>query len=588
MRIETVKISGFKPISFCATYTPEEKNIAAQIVWQTDAFQISFTKSAPLINAIIGPNSSGKSSIFYALEKFFSSTRKLDPEYFNNKQISQPVIVELSFSGKIPSVEQWHLDNCNVESRNLGQESKGKICIAVVWQGGENEGRTDYIRKPNGELRKIGTNDTKVFKTLLPKYRLISADSRLGDQANPEKSDLVTELILDVISNVQRPDSAIFQIEQKIAELKALTSRDGVGDNAWQEIEELEKRISNSLSPITSTTPQVHLQIQQNVPEVKNLFLQGKIQIEDGVELSFSQHGLGIQRSFVASILHVWCEQIGHKQDSQDYVFAIEEPELYLHPHATRAFIKTLEEISCHDQVIFTTHSTEFVNRVPLENIIRLQRRQNTREIKQPNFSLVPAKSREKIQRYLRENRSDLLFAKSVLLVEGPTEFFAMPGFCKTLGFDLDKEGISIVWVEGKANFEVFHQTLSAFELPHVILGDGDNNRTATKERYEAWVGEQNAYVLDNDFETTMCKILTYERLVEIINVCRNEKGESALPNNAEITPKTFEKIGKPLAGRIIGEMLTREEIERIPEIVNSLQQVELFARSGLNPPSAS
>lgn len=575
MRIETIKISGFKPIAFCASYTPEERGVPAQINWQQNVFQISLAASAPLINAIIGPNSSGKSSIFYALEKFFGSARKLDPEHFNNKQISRPVVVEISFSGKIPSVEQWHLDNCNVIGGNLGQESEGKICIAVVWRGGENEGRTDYIRKPNGELRKIGTSDTRVFKPLLPKYRLISADSRLGDQANPEKSELITDLIEDVISNVQRPDSAVFQIDQKIAELKALTSRDGVGGNAWQEIEELERRISNSLSPITSTTPHVRLQIQQSVPEVKNLFLQGKIQIEDGVELSFSQHGLGIQRSFVASVLHVWCEQIGHKQDFQDYVFAIEEPELYLHPHATRAFIKTLEEISKHDQVVFTTHSTEFVNRVPLENVVRLQRHQNLRNIKQPNFFAMPLKFKEKAQRYLRESRSDMLFARSALLVEGQTEFFVIPGLCKTLGLDPDKAGISIVWVEGKKNFEAYHRVLQAFEIPHVILGDGDSKRTDREREYSAWIGAQNVFVLDVDFETSICNALPYERLAEIVNTCRSELGESPLPNKAKITPDIFKKkMSKPFAGRIIGEMLTKEEIERIPEIVNVLQRV--------------
>jgi predicted ATP-dependent endonuclease of OLD family len=573
MRIESVKISGFKPIPFCANFRAEEKNIPAQITWEDKPFQISFANSAPLINAIIGPNSSGKSSIFYALDKFFSSARKLEVENFNNKETGKPVIVEVVFSGKIPSVEQWHLENCDVKNPTLGQESEGKFILAVMWQGGENEGRTDYIRRPNGALRKVTGNDTKTYKPLLPKYRLISADSRLSEQANPEKNDLLTDLIDDVIANVQRPESAIFQISQKINEIKALTSR-VANDDAWHEIEQLEEEISNSLSPITSTTSTVRLQIQQNVPDTKNIFLQGKIQIEDGVDLNFSQHGLGVQRSFVASVLHVWCKQIGHKKDFQDYVFAIEEPELYLHPHATRAFIKTLENIAQNEQIIFTTHSTEFANRVPLENIIRLQRNQNLRAIKQPNFSTINPRFKEKTQRYIQENRSDMLFARAVLLVEGQTEFFALPGLFKTLELDLDKAGISLVWVEGKGNFEAYHHTLRAFDIPHIIFGDGDGQKEIHQNKYSKWIGSENVFVLDVDFETTICSILPYERLVEIVNACRSELGERDLPNKAAITPKTFEKVGKPLAGRIVGQMLKKEEIAQIPEIVNLLQRV--------------
>jgi hypothetical protein len=50
--------------------------------------------------------------------------------------------------------------------------------------------------------------------------------------------------------------------------------------------------------------------------------------------------------------------------DKRPLIFAIEEPELYLHPHIQRVMLRTLQKISDIDQVILFTHSPFFVDMI--------------------------------------------------------------------------------------------------------------------------------------------------------------------------------------------------------------------------------
>lgn len=180
-------------------------------------------------------------------------------------------------------------------------------------------------------------------------------------------------------------------------QLKQLVRREDVPNpTAWREIEELERILSEGISSITPGKPSVRIQIESSVPDLSSIFTKGKIYIDDGIELDFSEHGMGLQRSFVASILHAWHEIIARQRPDKDYIFAIEEPELYLHPHATRVFIKMLESVAQSSQVLFTTHSSEFVNQVPLENVISIRRAGNQRKVVVPDLSSLSSREKNK------------------------------------------------------------------------------------------------------------------------------------------------------------------------------------------------
>ncbi|HHL0447329.1 TPA: TOPRIM nucleotidyl transferase/hydrolase domain-containing protein, partial [Klebsiella pneumoniae] len=87
------------------------------------------------------------------------------------------------------------------------------------------------------------------------------------------------------------------------------------------------------------------------------------------------------------------------------------------------------------------------VSKISSMNI--LSRQKGYTDVYQPSNGLKP-KEISSIERYLDAIRSDILFAKSVILVEGDAELILIPAMVKaTLGISLDELGISLIKVDG-------------------------------------------------------------------------------------------------------------------------------------------
>lgn len=121
----------------------------------------------------------------------------------------------------------------------------------------------------------------------------------------------------------------------------------------------------------------------------------------------------------------------------------IEEPEAHIHTHVQKALF---DRISYADtQIIYSTHSTHISEVSNIQNVNILGRKGVTCEAYQPATGLTPAVAGT-LQRYLDAVRSNLLFAKSVVLVEGDAEEVLIPTlFKKVFGLSLDELGISLI-----------------------------------------------------------------------------------------------------------------------------------------------
>ncbi|MDX7786342.1 ATP-dependent nuclease [Aeromonas caviae] len=138
----------------------------------------------------------------------------------------------------------------------------------------------------------------------------------------------------------------------------------------------------------------------------------------------------------------------------------IEEPEAHIHTHIQKTLF---DRISYSDtQIIYSTHSTHLSEVSNIQNINILGRNGNTCEAYQPATGLSPIEIGN-IQRYLDAVRSNLLFAKSVLLIEGDAEEILLPVlFKKVMGLSLDELGISLINIRStgfKNVASLFHDT---------------------------------------------------------------------------------------------------------------------------------
>lgn len=179
----------------------------------------------------------------------------------------------------------------------------------------------------------------------------------------------------------------------------------------------------------------------------------------------------------------------------------IEEPEAHIHTHIQKTLF---DRISYADtQIIYSTHSTNISEVSNVRSINILGRRGGACEAYQPANKLTDPEA-EAVQRYLDSVRSNLLFAKSVVLVEGDAEEILVPAlFKKVLGISLDELGVSLINIRstGFANVaQLFHDDRirkrcsiitdldAAFIDPSPAPGDSDNDIAYKKKCLAAQV----------------------------------------------------------------------------------------------------
>lgn len=205
------------------------------------------------------------------------------------------------------------------------------------------------------------------------------------------------------------------------------------------------------------------LSIRSDLPEeAEQLFQSLRLFVgesEDGYEGTINELSLG-----GANLIYLTLKLLEFKYQREKMAIAnfllIEEPEAHIHTHIQ----KTLFNRIAYDdaQVIYTTHSTHISEVSNVSNVNILGRRGAFCEAYQPSTGLNAAQVTS-IQRYLDAVRSNLLFAKSVILVEGDAEEILIPMLVKRfLGLSVDELGISVINIRSTGFMNVavlFHDT---------------------------------------------------------------------------------------------------------------------------------
>jgi hypothetical protein len=190
-------------------------------------------------------------------------------------------------------------------------------------------------------------------------------------------------------------------------------------------------------------------------------------------------------------------------------VLLVEEPELYLRPQAQRYFYRLLRELAARgNQVLYSTHAPAFLNVARLEDLALVEHRlPGGTTVFQPQP--LPADESFRALSEFDAERSELFLARAVVLVEGRTEKLVFPFVFRALGYDPDREAISIVECGGKPNIPLFARICNAVGLPYLVVHDRDAPPGREPIQAEAVVnaeiavvaGSDRTIVLEPDFE---------------------------------------------------------------------------------------
>lgn len=232
--------------------------------------------------------------------------------------------------------------------------------------------------------------------------------------------------------------------------------------------------------------------------------------------------GLGtMNRLFMAAeLLHLKKEQYDGLK-----LCVIEELEAHLHPQAQMKIIETLDRESKNGiQFILTTHSPNIASKIDLKSLI-ICKDNNVFPLGE-EFTYLGEKTKESkyensykyLQRFLDVTKSNLFFAKGVILVEGWSEEILIPEIAKKIDCDLTKKEVSIVNVGSTAYLDfakIFlrKENNNELKVPVSIVTDLDEREYQREAIIEN--GEQKKVGNKKQYSFVKQNITNHNKLVE-------------------------------------------------------------------------
>jgi len=475
------------------------------------------------LTAFIGKNDAGKSTILEALEIFFNnslvSCEKEDLNInANNSDIEiscvfsdLPVNIVIDTSSETTLKNEFLLNDDNLlEVKKVYRinSSKPKAATYIVCNHPSALSYNDLLSRKITELREIanmfeiesGTynasssvslrntiwanaenlelklqdlpvdkeDSKKIFASLekyLPIYSLFQSDRPSKDN----DKEVTDPMSLAIQQALQELTPEIEKIKDSIR-TKAIET----ANRTLEKLKEMDKDLASSLYPDFKSEP-----------KFDSLF---KLSIKSDEGISINKRGSGFRRLILLNFFRAEAERKLQASDSQNVIYAFEEPETSQHPKHQEMLISSFLQLAynTNSQVILTTHTPALAGLLPLDSLRFVTWEDGVKVIKQGSDDVYEGIA--EALGVLAENIN--IQTKALLLLEGQGDVIFMRHLCETLknggviSSTLQEEGFAFIPTGGCGNLKSWRTLKLAeqFGLPWCVLQDSDFSGSPTSE----------------------------------------------------------------------------------------------------------
>lgn len=457
---------------------------------------------------LVGSNNVGKSTICEAIDLVLGPDRlnKFPPveefDFYNGKYLQPkaapeedpapiPIRVEvvlMDLSAEVQKRCNGHLEFWHTTEKRLlaaGEVAAAAPGISVPclrletvakYDPGEDEftAETVYTHSPNNT---DGGKDTvrREIKRLFGFLYLRAL--RTGSRA----LSLERGSLLDVLLRLQSVRTGLW--EHAIMHLRALDIEKDAAE-LQPVLTSIEERLSSYVpasKPGRKTKLYVSQLTREHLRKTMAFFLAMR---EDQEEVPFQQSGTGTLNTLVMALLSFVAEL---KPDS--VIFAMEEPEIAVQPHTQR---RIADYLLLHTKQAFvTSHSPYVIERFTPENTILLTRGTGG-ALQSMCVADATGLKENDYKRYARRGLSECILGKGVIIVEGATEFHALPVLARCIeAMDpslnpLDLAGVTIFDAESDGPIPKFGKFFQALGLKTFGFYDAKQRTPEEKMKFYA------------------------------------------------------------------------------------------------------
>lgn len=525
---------------------------------------------------IVGPNNCGKSNIMRALQLFFQGHidgRPYTPEvdFPKNNRLSHRVQTKITLTVKytkeetsiIRSIEeleqetnQKRLDHRQLKLR-LSYSKKGVESWQFIGKEGARNIKKEIIQKVKDAL----------LHSVRFKYIPVGRDSIENIQ-----KELGEELIRTIFSGWSGTVKHRREINSKITELvsKLTPQLDETGQNVTTSMREVFHEINK-------------LQLQLPFHDLESMLPTLTPSLKDEYETSLKAKGAGIQTSSLLFFLKYLADNHPQRHNARiTFLWAIEEPESFLHPTKQRGMANVMKQFSKDVQTIITTHSPNFVPHSSESNVYIINK-----DSRSPFSTIIAGNTYDLAREALGVNLIDAMFLFPVnLVVEGPSDEIILLGALNLLNTSkkirIEPSDVKFFTASNASTacsiFETLylHGNSSATNIRLIIDGDtaGQKALQGLIERLKKLRNinlrtNHDCFQLPTDIEQ-----LTSRRIIEILENERPAQVHISRNTNHEITKfKIHDGHKRQVASRIV-------ELMNDSDMSEYLKLFQLIAKS--------